>query len=166
MSDIVSRRMQSEEDANDDIAAKDFQHTSAYKTLYADQQPGPEVLENNSGDAIREALLRRAKAKEMGLDNLGFSSSRIAQGGYRDEAFDSSDGENRKSILGTADARKKRDQEKKERMLSRDKKRKFNATGELGDKKDSPDTPENRQSFNSHRNSFSEPKGRQYNPYA
>lgn len=175
--DIIARRMQAEADANDDKTAKHLTQSSGQQVQQGADQPSADdllfpqaenapVLEQTSGDAIREALLRRAKAKQMGMDEkLNFASSKIGSGGYRKATFEQADDEGRKSILGTANAKRKREKEKRDRLTNRDKKQRLNATGELDSDTPAPDT-ETRQSFNSHRNSFNEPTGRSFNPYA
>lgn len=166
MSDITARRMQAEADANDDISAKSYQHTSAYQILHSDDPTVNKSLEMQSGNAIREALLRRAKAKEMGLHKLSFESSQIGQGSYRTESFERADSEGRKSMLGVAGAKKRREQAKRERATNRDRKQRFNATGDANSGSEAAG-PNDRQEFNTRQqHTFSEPTGRTYSPYA
>lgn len=80
--------MQAEADANDDIKAKDFKHTAAYQIVANGIDPAvtPSLP---SGSALRKALLRRARAKELGLD-LSYQSSGIGSGdSYQKDAFKS-----------------------------------------------------------------------------
>lgn len=114
MGDITQRRMQAESDANGEIKAKDFRHTAAYRIVA--EGIDPEVtpqLTMQSGKAIREALLRRAKAKELGLD-LSYQSSKIGKVGYKHDSFHSSNKERRQEELGTAEASRKRYNKKDE----------------------------------------------------
>ncbi|NLA43137.1 hypothetical protein GX865_03225 [Candidatus Saccharibacteria bacterium] len=167
MPDITVRRMQAEAEANDDISAKDYQHTSAYQILHNDNPTDNKNLELASGSAIKEALLRRAKAKEMGLDNLSFEKSQIGRGNYKESAFENSDDESRKTMLGTADRKLSvREKERRDRFINKDRKQRFNATGDA-DSGNTGQVPNNRQSFNSRQqHTFQEPNSRNYNPYA
>lgn len=108
MGDITQRRMQAESDANGEIQAKDFRHTAAYRIVAEGLDPAvtPQMT-IQSGKAIREALLRRAKAKELGLD-LSYQSSKIGNVGYKHDSFYASDKERRQEELGTAEASRKR----------------------------------------------------------
>jgi hypothetical protein len=160
---ITNRMMQAEESANDDIAAKSYQHTSAYKLISDEGQAAAEA-QALSGQAIHDVLLRRAKAKELGLDSFAYSQSKLSQGAYRDSAFNEGDEEARKSALGVAGARKNRENERKERATQRSRRQEFNAGGQVEEKGAS--IPGARQEFNSRRNVFQKPSSRNYNPYA
>lgn len=113
MSDITQRKMQAEADANTHIGDKDFKHTSAYKII-ADGID-PEVTSQitlNSGQAVHQQLLRRAKAKALGM-NLSYDSSGLGAGLYRREAFDSYDQEKRDRLLGKTDSVEERKKKKR-----------------------------------------------------
>ena len=155
--------MQAEEDANDDIAAKSYQHTSAYRMISDEGQALAEA-QALSGAAIHEALLKRAKAKELGLDSLAYNNSKLSQGMYREHSFNGADDDTRKTALGILGAKKKRESERKERFIQRNRKQAFNATGDIEEHM----TPakSDRQEFNAKRTLFQEPPGRNYNPYA
>lgn len=164
---ITKRLMQAQEDANDDLAAKSYKHTSAYQLINSGNPANP-TTQPTSGSAIRRALLRRAKAKELGLDKMKYDTSRIAKGAYQSDTFDQADSENRKSILGTADVKKHQEKTKRERILTTERKQQYNATGDASDPgaTNASSNSSTRQSFNSRRDSFIEPPSRNYNPYA
>lgn len=188
MADITRRMMDAHANANDDATARQLNQSSAqqverarnqangdagesaqpsaYDILFSETPAPNALLEQTSGDAIRKSLLRRAKAKQMGVDEkLKFNNSKLANGSYRDEAFNAADDEGRKSALGTADAKKSREKEKRERLTTKDRKQRFNATGDAGES----DAGESggRQSFNAGGGgSFSKPMSGGYNPYA
>lgn len=157
--------MQAEEDANADIAAKSYLHTSAYQLIHSGSPSPPQNTQPTSGSAIRQALLRRAKAKELGLDKIDYSTSKISTGQYQYETFEGTDGEARKSLLGTADT-KERKHKRHRRLLQKERRQQYNATRDMGERKVDPNLPPSRQEPNSNRNMFHEPPGRNYNPYA
>ena len=160
---ITRRMMQAEEEANADIAAKSYQHTAAYQQISDDTQSIGST-QPLSGDAIRSALLRRARAKELGLDALGYNSSNLSQGLYRTNSFEEGDDHARKTALGVAGAKKRREHDRHKRSSHRTRRQQFNATGSV--EEHTPESPSPRQEFNSRRSSFNEPPGRSYNPYA
>lgn len=100
MSDIVKRQMQAETEANGEIRAKDFKHTSAYRIVAEGIDPEVSIQTKlSSGEAIRQQLIKRAKAQSMGI-NLSYETSNLANGSYRNEAFDSYNKEKRDILLG------------------------------------------------------------------
>ena len=95
MSDIVRRQMQAETEANGEIRAKDFKHTSAYRIVAEGIDPEVSIQTKlSSGEAIQQQLIKRAKAQSMGI-NLSYETSNLANGSYRNEAFDSYNKEKR-----------------------------------------------------------------------
>ncbi len=192
MADLTRRMMDAHANANDDATARQLNQSSAqqverarnqangdagesaqpsaYDILFSETPAPNALLEQTSAVAIRESLLRRAKAKQMGIDEkLKFNNSKLANGSYRAEAFNSSDDEGRKSVLGTADTKKvrerTREKEKREHLTTKDRKQRFNATGDAG--KSDTGARGGRQSFNAGGGgSFSKPVSGGYNPYA
>ena len=175
MKDIIARQMQAHQEANDDATARNISANSAHSILFTEQTPAPiqTSLDQNSGKAIHEQLLRRAKAKKLTdeLDvRLDFKRSGIGGGNYKDEAFKQADDDGKKTILGTIDAKTdpktKREKDKRDRLINKNRKQRFNATGDVDSGNATKKGDDNRQEFNSRRSSFKEPTGRNYNPYA
>ena len=99
MSDIVRRQMQAETEANGEVRDKDFKHTSAYRIVAEGIDPEVSIQTKlSSGEAIRQQLIKRAKAQSMGI-NLSYETSNLANGSYRNEAFDSYNKEKRDILL-------------------------------------------------------------------
>lgn len=75
---IIQIRMNAESSANQDIAAQDYQHTVTAN--------GAAALDQDTGELIREKLLRRAREKSeehLGANELAYRASQLGANRYK-----------------------------------------------------------------------------------